>query len=196
MKMLRYALILFCLHGTAHAEMPALTVVATDPAINAGANTTLAQRERFYVEVELPNAGAVTIEPYYQGAPITDGIATSAAAMLPADGGRGVVSFFYWGDQPALADEIHLNITTQAGITTSYALPVHLTLSTQDASQQTTTPRTRADWVTLWEQNHALPAPVQNTPNETFVTIVGTLIAVILVALFSIVRFIRRKRSS
>ena len=112
---------------TANAAATELKIIATDPAPDA----LLARQQPFYVRFELQHAtpATVTISGLYQGKAVIDDGGTGAPAMLPANGGAGVVSFFYWGEKPTRIDEVRLKISDpQSGaLITEYNFPVKLT---------------------------------------------------------------------
>jgi hypothetical protein len=126
---------------------PELKILAIDPAPDA----LLARQQPFYVRFELQNAtpAAVTVSGLYKGKAVIDDGGTGAPALLPANGGTGVVSFFYWGEKPTRIDEVRLKISEpQSGATIKeYKFPVALTWLTDDPP-----PREPAAWVKDWQQ--------------------------------------------
>jgi len=138
----------------AHAQMPdepQVTFLATDPAPDA----QLARNERFYVRFAVKSATpvAVMINAYTKGNPVFADIGSSAVNLLPAGGNTAVAHFFYWGAMTRHIDEVRLAVSTPGGPATpgkgkEFALPVNLTLTTEDA----TTSRTPAPWVLEWQQ--------------------------------------------
>jgi hypothetical protein len=112
---------------TANAAATELKIIATDPAPDA----LLARQQPFYVRFELQHAtpATVTISGLYKGNAVFDDGGTGAPAILPANGGTGVVSFFYWGEKPTRIDEVRLKVgDPQSGATIAeYNFPVKLT---------------------------------------------------------------------
>jgi hypothetical protein len=134
------------------APAPELKTLATDPAPDA----LLARQQPFYVRFELKSAAPATVSAsgLYKGAPVIDDGGTGAPALLPAGGGIGAVSFFYWGEKPTRIDEVRLRINdkvsgAQLG---EYAFPVALTWLTDDPP-----PREPAAWVREWQQAQLAP---------------------------------------
>ena len=122
----RCGAILFALL-TANAAATDLKITATDPAPDA----LLARQQPFYVQFELRHAtpATVTVSGLYKGKAVIDDGGTGSPALLPANGGTGVVSFFYWGEKPTRIDEVRLKVRdTQSGTTIAeYNFPVTLT---------------------------------------------------------------------
>ncbi len=153
-ELLRYAIGAALLTGVAcaHAEPAAeLKVLATDPAPDA----LLARQQPFYVRFAVTGAApaAVTVSAWFQGNMIMDDGGTGAPALVPA-GGTGVVSLFYWSEQPTRIDELRLHITDARSGTkiNDYALPVALTWLADDPP-----PREPAAWVIEWQQARGAP---------------------------------------
>jgi len=124
-----------------------LTVLATDPAPDA----LLARQQPFYVRfaLQIATPAAVTVSGLYKGKSVIDDGGTGTPAVLPANGGTGVVSFFYWGEKPTRIDEVRLKVNDpQSGATISeYKFPVTLTWLTDDPPL-----REPAAWVKEWQQ--------------------------------------------
>lgn len=127
--------------------MPALKILATDPA----PDVLLARQQPFFVRFDLQSAAPATVSVggWFKGKPVIDDGGTGASAMLPAGGGIGVVSFFYWGEKPTRIDEVRLqlNATNGGALLGEYSFPLALTWLTDDAP-----PREAAAWVTQWKQ--------------------------------------------
>ena len=128
-----------------------LKVLATDPAPDA----LLARQQPFFVRFEVTSAApiAVSVSGWFKGSPVLDNGGTGTPARL-AEGGIGVVSFFYWGEQPTRIDEVRLHLTDARGANiTEYGFPVALTWLGDDAP-----PREPAAWVREWKQASATGA--------------------------------------
>jgi hypothetical protein len=129
---------------------PELKILATDPALDA----LLARNQPYFVRFEVKSAAPVAVSAHglFKGNAVLDDGGASAPAMLPAGGGMGVVSFFYWGEKPTRIDEVRLKISdAQSGAQLSeYAFPVALTWLADDAP-----PREPAPWVKEWQQAQA-----------------------------------------
>lgn len=152
--LLRYAIGAVLLTGVAsvHAEPAAeLKVLATDPAPDA----LLARQQPFYVRFAVTGAApaAVTVSAWFRGKIVIDDGGTGAPALVPA-GGTGVVSLFYWSEQPTRIDELRLHVTDARSGTkiNDYALPVALTWLADDQP-----PREPAAWVKDWQQAGGAP---------------------------------------
>jgi hypothetical protein len=121
-------------------------VLATDPAPDA----LLARQQPFYVQFEVRGTAphSVTVSGWFKGKPVFDNGGTGAPAILAANA-TGVVSFFYWGEQPTKIDEVRLHLSDAANgaAVADYAFPVALTWLSDDP-----TPRQPAPWVTAWQQ--------------------------------------------
>ncbi len=132
------------------ANAPELRILATDPA----PDVLLARAQPFFVRFEVTSAAesAVSVSGRFQGAAVVDNGGVSAPARLPAGGGNGVASIFYWGENPARIDEVRLQILDpHSGATiTEYAFPVALTWLTDDPPR-----RAPAAWVREWQQAQA-----------------------------------------
>ncbi len=107
---------------------------------------------RFEVKSAAPVA--VSVSGLFKGKAVINDGGTSAPAMLPAGGGIGVVSFFYWGEKPTRIDEVRLKISAAQGGApgAEYAFPVTLTWLSDDAA-----PRAPAAWVKAWRQAQETP---------------------------------------
>jgi hypothetical protein len=142
---------------------PPVKILATDPAPDA----LLARQQPFFIRFELKSVApaTVTVSSYYHGKPVFDDGGTGAPAMLPAGGGIGVVSFFYWGEKPTRIDEVRLSVNT---IGSEQSFPVALTWLTDDAP-----PREPAVWVKEWQQAQ-LAAGQQNKRPAPAMQIFGT----------------------
>jgi hypothetical protein len=125
----------------------ALKILATDPA----PDVLLARQQPFFVRFEIKSVApvAVTVSGLYKGNAVNDDGGASAPAVLPANGGIGVVSFFYWGEKPTRIDEVRLKINdSESGAKLGeYAFPVALTWLADDPP-----PREPAAWVREWQQ--------------------------------------------
>ena len=169
-----------------------LKILATDPAPDA----LLARQQPFFVRFELKNPApvAVMVSSLYKGKAVIDDGGTGAPAMLPAGGGIGVVSFFYWGEKPTRIDEVRLKINDPQNGTTinEYAFPVALTWLTDDPP-----PRESAAWVKAWQQaQRARPAERKSAPADGDFASTGVWLALavggVLLAI-AIVRLQRRR---
>jgi hypothetical protein len=125
----------------------ALKLLATDPAPDA----LLARSQPFYVRFELtgPAPASVAVSGLYKGRPVIDDGGVGAPALLPANGGVGVVSFFYWGEKPTRIDEVRLKISAQqdGALLAEYRFPVALTWLTDEPPA-----REPAAWVKEWRE--------------------------------------------
>jgi hypothetical protein len=143
-----------------------LKILATDPA----PDVLLARQQPFFVRFEVKSAApvAVAVSGLYKGKAVIDDGGTSAQAVLPAGGGIGVVSFFYWGEQPTRINEVRLKINdAQSGANINeYAFPVTLTWLTDDPP-----PREPAAWVKAWQR--AQDTQREPTPTDRIATSVG-----------------------
>ena len=123
-----------------------LKILATDPAPDA----LLARQQPFYVRFAVTGATpvAVTASGWFKGKPVIDDGGMGAPASLPA-GGIGVVSFFYWSDQPTRIDEVRLHLTDpkSGAKINDYAFPVALTWLSDEPPL-----REPAAWVKEWRQ--------------------------------------------
>ena len=129
-----------------HAQSAAqLKIIATDPA----PDVLLARQQPFFVRFEVVAATplAVAVSGWFKGKPVLDNGGSSAPALLPA-GGIGVVSLFYWGEQPTRIDEVRLQLTDarSGAAINEYAFPVALTWLSDDPPA-----RPSAAWVTAWQ---------------------------------------------
>jgi hypothetical protein len=144
------AALLFAATLAAAQPAPELRILATDPAPDA----LLARSQPFFVRFEVKSAApiAVSVNGLFKGQAVIEDGGANAPAMLPAGGGMGVVSFFYWGETPTRIDEVRLKINDpQSGSKINeYAFPVALTWLTDDPPQ-----REPAPWVKEWQQSQA-----------------------------------------
>ena len=124
-----------------------LKVTAVDPAPDA----LLARQQPFFVRFEMKSSApaAVSVRGFFKGAAVLDNVGMSVPAALPAGGGIGVVSLFYWGEQPTRIDEVRLKIRSSAtgAPDKEYAFPVTLTWLTDEPP-----PREPAAWAKEWQQ--------------------------------------------
>ena len=137
---------LFCAALGQAQSIAELKILATDPV----PDVMLARQQPFFVRFEVVAATplAVAVGGWFKGKPVLDNGGSSAPAFLPA-GGIGVVSLFYWGEQPTRIDEVRLQLTDarSGAVINDYAFPVALTWLSDDHP-----PRQSAAWVTAWQQ--------------------------------------------
>ncbi len=144
-----------------HAQVTVeLKILATDPA----PDVLLARAQPFFVRFQVAAATPLVVAAggWFKGKPVLDNGGSSAPAFLPA-GGIGVVSLFYWGEQPTRIDEVRLQLTDarSGAAINDYAFPVALTWLSDDPP-----PRQSAAWVVTWQQA-AAPKQLRNTQSET-----------------------------
>jgi uncharacterized integral membrane protein len=167
-----------------------LKVTAVDPAPDA----LLARQQPFYVRFEVKSAApaAVSVRGFFKGNAVIDNVGMSAPVALPAGGGAGVVSLFYWGEQPTRIDEVRLKIINVAtgAPAKEYAFPVALTWLTDDPP-----PREPAAWVKEWQQaqrNRSTAASGVVGPPFGFGTW-AIIAAGVLITVFAMLGFWRRR---
>ena len=179
------AILLVALSANAVAATE-LKILATDPAPGA----LLARQQPFYVRFELQSAPptAVTVSGLYKGSAVIDDGGTGTPALLPAGGGIGVVSFFYWGEHPTRIDEVRLTISDSPGGATikEYGFPVALTWLTDDPP-----PRVAPAWVTESKHAQAGGTAAPATAPVRWIA-VASLLALLVIALV----WLRRRRKS
>src|SRR4051812_21918636 len=88
--------------AAAYAQAPSeLSLLATDPAPDA----LMARQQPFFVrfQVKAGTPVSVAVSGWFKGKPVLDNGGTGAPVRFSASG-VGVVSFFYWGEQPTRID--------------------------------------------------------------------------------------------
>lgn len=171
-----------------------LKITATDPA----PDVMLARQQPFFVRFELKSAAPamVTVTSLYKGKAVIDDGGSGAPAQLPAGGGTGVVSFFYWGEKPTRIDEVHLRIDDRASGAQlgEYAFPVALTWLMDDPP-----PRELPAWVREWqEKQRAAPSTITRksvaAPEPALRQYAWLILPAAIILLFTVV-FFRRQRA-
>jgi hypothetical protein len=174
--------------AAAAARAPSeLTLLATDPAPDA----LMARQQPFFVRFEVKAGVPVTVgvSGWFKGKPVLDNGGSGVPVRLSTSG-VGVVSFFYWGEQPTRIDEVRLHVTDAAtgAKVNDYGFPVALTWLADDPA-----PREPAAWVKAWQKNpRATPIADAGTPANSILW-AGALAALAILA--AIVWFIRKRRA-
>jgi len=174
--------------AAACAQAPSeLSLLATDPAPDA----LMARQQPFFVRFEV-KAGvpvSVAVSGWFKGKPVLDNGGTGAPVRISANG-VGVVSFFYWGEQPTRIDEVRLHVTNAAtgAKVNDYGFPVALTWLADDPP-----PRDAAAWVKAWQKNPQPGAIPDNGAPAASILWLGGLAAAALLA--GILWFVRSRRA-
>lgn len=185
-RALRALSALMLLAATACAPVtdePALRVLATDP----GTEAILGAQQRFHVKFTATGKTplTVTLDPYFQGQPLSANLGTSAPVTLPAGGGSAVAYLFFWGEYATRVDEIRLvaRAPKQAAPRAELALPVKLSWVARELP-----PREPAPWVAAAAA--AAPPPALDERSQWLVF--GAVIVAIAVSGFGS-RWLRRR---
>jgi hypothetical protein len=166
-----------------------LKILATDPA----PDVLLARAQPFFVRFELTNdaESAVSVSGRFKGAAAVDQGGVGAPAQMKAGRGVGVVSLFYWGENPTRLDEVRLQVrdARSSALIAEYAFPVSLTWLTDDAP-----PREPAAWVKEWQRAHAARPTSSATENLSSNGVWLALGAGFLIATFILIGVWRRRK--
>ena len=183
-----YTLMFVAMNALAQAPSE-LILIATDPAPDA----LMAHQQPFFVRFQV-KAGmpvSVAVSGWFKGKPVLDNGGTGAPVRFSTSG-VGVVSFFYWGEQPTRIDEVRLHVTNAAtgAKVNDYGFPVALTWLADDPP-----PREPAGWVKAWQKNPQPGAIVDaGAPVLSLLWLGGLAAAALLAAILWFVRS-RRARS-
>ena len=175
------------------ADQPVVTFLATDPAPDA----QLARNERFYVRFTVKSAtpSAVMINAYAQGNPVFADMGSSTVNQLPAGETTAVAHFFYWGMMTRHIDEIRLTVGAPdaPGTGREFTLPVHLTLTPNDAAAA----HAYAPWVLEWQHSPVpQPSAMSSAANSAVARQPLVWLGVVLAAALAIGGWLARQRRS